>query len=99
MISPKSQAENCEGVIKRIGEPVFPTSLSAQHTVIKQGACSVELSFTVKESGDIDGIEVDFIEERCKPFVRSAISALSKSEFNKPKIEKYCYYTYTYELQ
>ena len=98
MISPIHPSEKCENIFKELAAPSFPTSLSAQHTVIKQGACSVTLAFTVNKQGQLESNEIDTVEERCKPFIRSAIVALKKSDFNKSKITKHCYHTYTYEL-
>ncbi|NVJ51549.1 MAG: hypothetical protein HWE11_14255 [Gammaproteobacteria bacterium] len=99
MINPTHPSGKCENIFKEIAAPSFPTSLSAQHTVIKQGSCSVTLAFTVSKQGQLESHEIDTVEERCKPFIRSAIVALKKSSFNKQEITKHCYHTYTYELE
>ena len=99
MINPIHPSEKCEDIFKDLFAPSFPTSLSAQHTVIRQGSCSVTLAFTVSKQGHLESHEIDTVEERCKPFIRSAIVALNKSTFNKQEITKHCYHTYTYELE
>lgn len=99
MINPIHPSDKCENIFKEIAAPSFPTSLSAQHTVIKQGSCSVTLAFTVSKQGRLESHEIDTVEERCKPFIRSAIVALNKSTFNKQEIAKHCYHTYTYEFE
>ena len=99
MISPIHPSEKCENIFNEIAKPRFPTSLSAQHTVIKQGPCSVTLAFMVQADGRLKSHEIDTVEERCKSFIRSAIRALNKSTFNEQDIAKHCYHTYTYELE
>lgn len=99
MINPKHPSEDCEKIFKDVAKPDFPTSLSAQHTVAKHGACSVTLAFTILKSGQLDSHEIDSVEERCKPFMRSAVIALEKSSFKEQEIVKHCYHTYTYEFE
>lgn len=99
MISPIHPSEKCENIFKELTTPTIPTSLSARHTLIRQGACSVTLAFTVQENGKLESHEIDTVEERCKSFIHSAVTALKKSVFNKQEITKHCYYTYTYELE
>lgn len=99
MINPKHPSTKCENFFKEMATPSFPTSLSAQHTVIKHGACSVTLAFTVKENGQLESHEIDSVGERCKQFIHSAVIALNKSTFNKQQITKHCYHTYTYEFE
>lgn len=99
MISPKSPVEYCDDVITHSAEPIFPTSLSAQHEVIRRGACKIELTYRLLESGDVTVVGVNTFEERCWPFVRASEVALLKSTFKKPKVERYCYQVYTYELE
>ena len=99
MINPKHPSEECENIFKNVAKPSFPTSLSAQHTVAKSGACSVTLSFTVLKSGRLKSYEIDTVEKRCKPFIRSSVIALKNSSFQEQDIVKHCYHTYTYEFE
>ena len=99
MINQRHPSDQCENIFKEVAQPSFPTSISAQHTVAKHGACSVTLAFTVLKSGQLHTHEIDTVEERCKPFIRSSVIALKNSTFNKQNIIKHCYHTYTYEFE
>lgn len=99
MINSKHPSEDCEGVMKRVGKPIFPTSTVAEHTLIRSGACSIELSYSLSEAGLIGDVETLASEDRCNIFVESAILALKRSSFNKQEMTKYCEYTYTFEME
>jgi hypothetical protein len=99
IVSQKNLSENCIGLYKSIANSTFPASVAAQHTVIRQGSCSVTVSFSLLTSGVVEDVEVSDLEERCKPFTRSSIEAVRKSLFHWPEINMHCNYTYTYELQ
>jgi hypothetical protein len=90
IVSQKDLSENCIGLYKSIANPTFPASVAAQHTLIRQGSCSVTVSFSLLTSGVVEDVEVSDGEERCKPFTRSSIEAVRKSLFHRPEINMHC---------
>ena len=91
--------DSCEGIFEERKIPGFPKSMPAQLTVMKHGACSVTLNFSVSKSGIVENIKVEEVEERCKPFIRSAVNDLARKTATEQEAVRDCRYTYTYKLE
>jgi hypothetical protein len=90
--------DNCHDLFKSVGIPKFPSTFGAGQTLIRDGACTVSLSFSVLESGLPSNIQIRSIEQRCSVFRASAIRALKESEFQKPATKRACEHTYKYQF-
>lgn len=92
-------SESCDHRIIEIEAPRFPTSLHAQHTVIREGACSVDLTFDLDKSGNPENIRYSVKEDRCSPFERSSVVALRAGKFSAGPALSNCTYKFSYELE
>lgn len=87
--------------LDRIGElkaPLLPTSLQVQHTLVREGACTVEIEFSLSDEGEVLSAEPYVAEERCEGLHRSAIKALKNSQFNEGENIEGCIQNFTFRI-
>ena len=99
MISPKSPYENCDNRVVEVSIPEAPNSLKAQHTLIRQGSCSVNIYFDLSESGEVSKIESEVEEERCEPFQSISENSIKSTVYSEAKFSTSCKKVLTFEIE
>lgn len=92
-------AGTCDERIKKRKTPQFPSGTSAVHTLIRDGACTVAVAYSLTSDGKPTVVSSVAPETRCKAFEKSARKAVTSSSYTKGAVAQSCEWHFTFELE